>query len=128
MEFTQTRPDAIVTEIACTCNFAVIIDEPDRQIGISRQIRREWFRHMRDEHPYQYARISPGFALEYTHQQVEAAERRERNVEKFNIRAKKASKGVSQEHVSFPDTDDGITCEQCNGLNGAHYAGCNRAD
>ena len=84
---------SIVTDIVCPCGFTVIIDQPDRQIGVSRQIRREWFAHLRDEHPPEYAKVSPAFGVQWAIDVAEAIARRERNAAKFKLADKKAKKG-----------------------------------
>ena len=84
---------SIVTDIACACGFVVIIDQPDRQIGISRQIRREWFAHLRDLHPADYAKLSPAFAAAEKARAVERMARAILNAEKHRLAEKKAAKG-----------------------------------
>jgi hypothetical protein len=84
---------AIVTDIECPCGFVVIIDTPDRQIGISRQIRREWFSHLREQHPDTYAVLSPGFAVELEKRRVIETVRLIQRAEKYNLAEKKGAKG-----------------------------------
>lgn len=82
----------IVTDIECPCGFIVIIDQPDRQIGIARQIRREWFRHQREEHPDVYERVSPNFLVARAERAEAALERKLRNAEKHRLAEKKAAR------------------------------------
>jgi hypothetical protein len=90
----ETVMDAIVTDITCSvCDFKVVIDKPERGL-VGRQIRTEWFEHMRLTHPETYARFSPAFADAFAERQSRKAEQATRTATKHRLSEKRAMKGV----------------------------------
>ncbi len=67
--------------------------KPERGF-VGRQVRTEWFEHLRLTHPDTYAKLSPAFATGHAERLARKAEQAERTAAKHRLSEKRAAKGT----------------------------------